>query len=305
MKRITLLSIALLLVLACVGCSTTENGASGSPQMSTEDAKQSASSEVASDAVVEPEPETKTWKKGSFSVDYPAEWEVYDEGDKLNAGITVKSQRGLQALVMGAVLDSTGLSPQSDENSRLESWLYLYQATFISRLTDDLKSSNIKELGFTNDKEIATLTNTFTLSNENGGHFNCTARSFLNNSGEYAIVIAGSFVGGAKWFADDASAIIESARMEKADAPVESEPQSQPTQAAPTSYSDGLYRVGQDMPAGEYKLTATSTSGYWEVRGSSDPDADIIGNDFFKGATYVTVTDGQYLKLSRCTAEPV
>lgn len=72
-----------------------------------------------------------------------------------------------------------------------------------------------------------------------------------------------------------------------------------------SSIGPGTYKVGTDIPAGEYKLTATSNKkGYWEVTNSSAADADIVGNDNFTGSTYVTVTDGQYLKLKRCTAEP-
>ena len=71
------------------------------------------------------------------------------------------------------------------------------------------------------------------------------------------------------------------------------------------TYGDGMYKVGTDIPAGEYKLTASSgTLGYWEVTNSSTANADIVGNDNFSGSTYVTVSDGQYLKLERCVAEP-
>lgn len=73
-----------------------------------------------------------------------------------------------------------------------------------------------------------------------------------------------------------------------------------------TRYGEGMYKIGTDMPTGEYKLTAEgSSSGYWEVTVSSAADADIVGNDNFSGSTYVAVTDGQYLKLNQCYAEPV
>lgn len=77
-------------------------------------------------------------------------------------------------------------------------------------------------------------------------------------------------------------------------------------EAAESVIGEGTYRVGTDIEAGEYKLTATSDiPGYWEVTNSSAPDADIVGNDNFEGTAYVTVTDGQYLKLNRCTGEKV
>lgn len=70
-------------------------------------------------------------------------------------------------------------------------------------------------------------------------------------------------------------------------------------------YGEGTHKVGPDIPAGEYKLTATRSHGYWEVTASSAADADIIDNDNFSGSTYVTVSEGQYLMLEGCYAEPV
>lgn len=67
-----------------------------------------------------------------------------------------------------------------------------------------------------------------------------------------------------------------------------------------------MYHVGSDIPAGKYRLTAEAgTQGYWKVTASSNPDADIIGNDNFENSAYVTVADGQYLTLNRCTGSPV
>lgn len=67
--------------------------------------------------------------------------------------------------------------------------------------------------------------------------------------------------------------------------------------------SVGLYRVGIDIPAGEYKLNATSDSGgYFAVYNNSTAKRDIRTNDNFKNSQYVTVYAGEYLKLSRCNA---
>lgn len=80
--------------------------------------------------------------------------------------------------------------------------------------------------------------------------------------------------------------------------------ESSDSQAA-KQYGAGTYKVGTDLPAGEYKLTSTDTvPAYWAVTNSSAPDAQIVGNDNFTGNAYVTVSDGQYLKLVRCVAEP-
>lgn len=70
------------------------------------------------------------------------------------------------------------------------------------------------------------------------------------------------------------------------------------------SFSSGMYRVGIDIPAGEYKLT-TADTGYWCIYKDSVVPFDILNNDVFDASSYVTVKDGQYLKISNCTAVPV
>ena len=64
----------------------------------------------------------------------------------------------------------------------------------------------------------------------------------------------------------------------------------------------GMYRVGIDMPAGEYQLKSTGTySAYYEVvTGDRHTLDQIVTNDNFDGTAYVTVQNGQYLNLSRC-----
>lgn len=72
------------------------------------------------------------------------------------------------------------------------------------------------------------------------------------------------------------------------------------------SFGEGMYRVGIDIPAGEYKLVSESdTSGYWCTYNSSTIPLDIEDNNIFDNSSYVTVREGQYLELSRCTATPV
>jgi hypothetical protein len=75
---------------------------------------------------------------------------------------------------------------------------------------------------------------------------------------------------------------------------------------ASDSYGPGTLKVGVDIPAGEYKVTSTRSSGdgYWCIRNSSAADAQILKNDSFSGSSYVTVQDGQYLELSGCIATP-
>ena len=61
-----------------------------------------------------------------------------------------------------------------------------------------------------------------------------------------------------------------------------------------------MFRVGIDIPAGEYKLVADAgKDGYYAVYDNSRQD-NIITNDIFGAQGYVTVSDGQNLILSRC-----
>lgn len=67
-------------------------------------------------------------------------------------------------------------------------------------------------------------------------------------------------------------------------------------------YGEGTYKVGVDLPAGEYRVTLASDFGYWEVKDSSAADAGLVGMEVVASTSYVTVVEGQYLTLSGCTA---
>lgn len=66
-------------------------------------------------------------------------------------------------------------------------------------------------------------------------------------------------------------------------------------------YGPGEYKVGIEIPAGEYRLTALANRGYYslEVYGGNG-SRDIITNDNFTNATYVEIKRGQILVLSNC-----
>ena len=70
---------------------------------------------------------------------------------------------------------------------------------------------------------------------------------------------------------------------------------------------EGMYRVGIDIPAGEYKLENTNPDykSYVCIYDNSSVERDIIDNDNFEGSKYYTVRDGNYLLLSRCKASLV
>lgn len=68
------------------------------------------------------------------------------------------------------------------------------------------------------------------------------------------------------------------------------------------TYPDGTYKVGQDIPPGEYKFTQTDEfGGYIERSSDSSMEFDsIIANEATseKGETaYVTIKKGEYIKV--------
>lgn len=65
--------------------------------------------------------------------------------------------------------------------------------------------------------------------------------------------------------------------------------------------SDGMYKVGKDIPAGEYKVTANGDA-YIQVSSDATGTLDsIVTNDNFSSSKYVTVEKGQFLKLVNCS----
>lgn len=72
------------------------------------------------------------------------------------------------------------------------------------------------------------------------------------------------------------------------------------------SFGEGMYRVGIDIPAGEYKLSSSSSysSSYYCIYDNSEVPFHIQNNDNFDGSSYVTVEDGEYLLIKGCSAVP-
>lgn len=74
-------------------------------------------------------------------------------------------------------------------------------------------------------------------------------------------------------------------------------------------FISGMYKIGKDMPAGEYKLFATdglAGVSYFEIaKDSSNSLESIIANDNFFSFSYVTVSEGQYFKFTDARAVPV
>lgn len=68
-------------------------------------------------------------------------------------------------------------------------------------------------------------------------------------------------------------------------------------------FGPGTYKVGTDIPAGEYKLTAVESDyrGYYEVKDDMSSDGGILSNSLFDGTEYVEVRAGEYLSVTRAT----
>lgn len=81
----------------------------------------------------------------------------------------------------------------------------------------------------------------------------------------------------------------------------EEEQSSQPTQQQPRTYwGEGMYKVGVDIPAGEYNVIAEEgESAYLDLSSDSTGNSRIL-NNVFENNMYITVEDGQYLTLKRC-----
>lgn len=70
----------------------------------------------------------------------------------------------------------------------------------------------------------------------------------------------------------------------------------------PKVYSSGTYKVGTDIPAGEYKVYATSRDGTGTVFVSKTSNyrdiSNMVHHEIFNNHTYVTVSEGQYLRVN-------
>ena len=72
-------------------------------------------------------------------------------------------------------------------------------------------------------------------------------------------------------------------------------------------YPPGMYKAGVDLPPREYKLyPRKDMPGYVSLSNFSSHDSkDILMNDNFRSARYITVKNQQFMKLVFAVAEPV
>ena len=80
--------------------------------------------------------------------------------------------------------------------------------------------------------------------------------------------------------------------------------ETEPFKPVSGKYTGGMYKVGRDIEAGEYKAIAEDDFAYAEIVKDSTGSFDsIITNDNFTASKYVTIKDGQYIKLVNCYLE--
>ena len=71
----------------------------------------------------------------------------------------------------------------------------------------------------------------------------------------------------------------------------------------------GMFKVGVNIPAGEYKIVVDEDAamglGYLEVASDSSHDfASLRTNDNIESSAYISVNEGEYLTLNECHIEP-
>lgn len=66
-------------------------------------------------------------------------------------------------------------------------------------------------------------------------------------------------------------------------------------------YREGMYKVGKDIPEGQYKVESLGSSGYYEIL-SNSRHVDIVSNDYFESGTRtINLNNGEYLVLGMDT----
>ncbi|WP_433049878.1 hypothetical protein [Dactylosporangium sp. CS-033363] len=75
------------------------------------------------------------------------------------------------------------------------------------------------------------------------------------------------------------------------------------TAAAPppaATIEDGTWTVGEDVPAGTYKVTGAGSNCYWAILKSGTNGRDIVDNHLGGGNLRVTIKAGQDFETHRC-----
>lgn len=76
------------------------------------------------------------------------------------------------------------------------------------------------------------------------------------------------------------------------------------TSSYKTVFETDMYKIGADMPAGEYKIFAQDEYSSFSLTGDARGE-DYIASDMITTFAFVSVEDGQFLELRDCFAVPV
>jgi len=79
------------------------------------------------------------------------------------------------------------------------------------------------------------------------------------------------------------------------------------TSISPKHVPEGMYRAGKDIPPGEYRLTNNNQGkydAYFSVTtDSTGSSGSRVSSDSISNQYFVTIKDGEYIKLERCYME--
>ena len=79
------------------------------------------------------------------------------------------------------------------------------------------------------------------------------------------------------------------------------------TSVPDTVYRPGIYQIGTDLPAGEYVIFTLTNGikGSYSILSDTSDDAQVLDHASFPYNSIVTLSEGQVLKLTRCSASPI
>lgn len=276
-KPFTIL-ISFALILACIGCvAGCSTGAGSADSNSDEMMKQTVACGL-DDSV-------------SASMEVPRSWEVEDGEDGL---LTITPDEFDGMVMLG--LDIYPLSDFSNDRELLDFWVENLDGvssdwTLISSKSDSAPTY-LTSVDIDGNKEPKGYLVVSITGDSSVGAELIAAKADWSKAKPVLMSVAKSFEVDRK----DAPKYGSSSSSNSDNKDAKSDLGS--NEAAPVaSYSAGSYRVGKDIPSGEYKIISSSRSGYYCVYPDSSK-GDILSNGNFNTCTYVTVSDGQLLEVT-------
>jgi len=220
----------------------------------------------------------KTLTAGAYSYKVSSSWDT--EKDSTGVNDYYYPDNDGTHLIMTAY-SITGVSDQSPEGltAALNAFYSAMSKGEGVTSTGALKQENPTD---TDTRGSWTLTQTV-----DGQEVACSLYVCINTQGDTLTIMGTSFV------ASEFDAVVKSITYKE------------PQQSAPSSFKAGTYEVGDKLPAGEYILVASGT-GYYEITSdTSGSPSSVLAQDVFNTYSYVTVSEGQYIRIGVATAYPV